>query len=101
MKHFVEIVNPPPYVSSITIRQNNEIRFQVVWNTKSDAAGPRREAVRVNKHVLPGIQAALEVTFGPVGLDGRNREMATIGVSLDGRLPSLTSCTATDSYQGT
>jgi hypothetical protein len=89
MKHFLDIVNPPPYVSALTIRQNNEIRFQVIWNAKFDQATPRREAARINKALYPGIQAVLELSFGPVGLDGRNREMATVALTLDGQALAL------------
>jgi hypothetical protein len=76
MQFFFEVVNPPPFVDSVAIRQDNTVRYEAKWVAQTPVNGrlPSRQLVKSTDDPL-GVGAsapAAEVTirFGPTIVGG-------------------------------
>jgi hypothetical protein len=95
IRHFYEIVNPPPYVKDLTIRQAGLDRFHVYYVDEPVAPGlsgrlaGRARETGDNRPLYHGVPARLQAKFGPLTHDGKHRKIENGTVEIEGRVIPL------------
>jgi hypothetical protein len=87
IEHFMDIVNPPPYLERVDMTQQGELRYYVEWENVEDGSGTvlRRERHESTHLILQqGLPATIRLQFGPADSDGKHRKMRRVSGSIDG-----------------